>query len=256
MNYDIPYTCVSHIGRCRNTNQDNFICDGTYRSIEDSRASCLYEERKGYITCGCLSSERPSMLGIFDGLGGEECGETAALLAAEEAAEASLNGDPEEDLLSLCMRANARICRFADQNGVMSTGTTAALLAFEPDCIALCNIGDSKIFRFSKERLEQLSEDHVCAAPYGMKPPLSQSLGIPPSEMMIAPHTGRLKYCAGDRYLICSDGLTDMVEQDEIAGILGAVPFKSAGNRLLSRALENGGRDNITILLCEIDPAD
>ncbi len=262
MNYEIPYTCISHTGLCRPNNQDNFICGERCRELEEIEFLCRPEEERQegppaaepFVVTGRLTSGRPSMLGIFDGLGGEECGEIAALLAAREASEASLSGDPEEDLLALCRRANARICRFAEQNGVLSTGTTAALLEFEPDCIGLCNIGDSKIFRFSEEGMEQLSEDHVCAVPYGTKPPLSQCLGIPPSEMVIAPYTVKFPYRAGDVYLICSDGLTDMVEQGEIAQILGAFGPESAGDRLLARALENGGRDNITILLCGIVP--
>ncbi len=256
MTYRIPYFCISHIGRCRHTNQDNFICEGKFRKNDKDSESESVE------TAGTVRSDRPALLGVFDGMGGEECGEEAALLAAEEASETPVNGDPEEMLLGLCKRANARICRFADQNGVQSMGATAALLAFGAEEIALCNIGDSKILGLTGRKLEQFSCDHVCAAPYGMKPPLSQNLGIPPSEILIEPYTARRDYGSGDIYLICSDGLTDMVPREEIEEILCEIQgsekdgrsLRTAASALMNEALANGGRDNITVILCEILP--
>ncbi len=277
MKYEIPYFCISHIGRCRQMNQDNFVCDesygelggeGTYApSRNAARASApdtavLTEPR---VLSGSLCSECPALLGIFDGLGGEECGEVASFMAAKEASSFPLNGDPEQMLLTLCQRTNARICWFAERNGLQTTGTTAAMLSFGPKEMALCNIGDSKLFCYSNRGLEQLSVDHLCAVPYGRKAPLSQYLGIPPAEMLIEPYTARLSYRIGDRYLICSDGLTDMVPREEIAGILeetgsvtpcgdAASALEAASRKLLERALAHGGKDNITIILCRIMP--
>ena len=122
----------------------------------------------------------------------------------------------------------------------------------------LCNIGDSKAFHFDGEKLEQISVDHCAATFYGEKPPLSQNLGIPPAEMMIEPHYARGYYHAGDIYLLCSDGLTDMVSIEEIAKILtetaagGNTDVSNAAEKLLQKALDNGGRDNITIILCRV----
>ena len=67
-------------------------------------------------------------------------------------------------------------------------GTTAAILAFTGNGVTLCNIGDSKIFRFCDGELEQISKDHVTVAAYGVKPPLSQNLGISPTELIIDPY--------------------------------------------------------------------
>ena len=66
-------------------------------------------------------------------------------------------------------------------------GTTAAILVFGKREIGLCNIGDSKIFRFAQNRLEQISVDHYAVGVYGRKPPLSQNLGIPEKELLIDP---------------------------------------------------------------------
>ncbi len=277
MNYKIPYACISHIGLCRHTNQDNFICEGKYREEKEEpviRSGDALPEGlpadpsdESCVVAGCLTSDSPAILGVFDGMGGEECGEEAALLASREAAGTLIDGDSEEILLSFCRRANAQICRFADQNGILTMGATAALLAFDPEGVALCNIGDSKIFCCSDHSMKQLSLDHISVAPYGVKPPLSQNLGIPPTEILIEPYTASRDYKSGDIFLICSDGLTDMVSREEIERTLEAIPvlakderltleqiLNGAARHLLDLALINGGKDNITIILCEILP--
>ena len=132
-------------------------------------------------------------------------------------------------------------------------GTTAALLVFGKTEIALCNIGDSKIFRFANDELEQISIDHYSVAAHGLKPPLSQNLGIPITEMIIDPHVAKGSYNDGDIYLLCSDGLTDMVTTDDMTQILINTRFEDTVNRLIERALENGGKDNITIIMCKVE---
>lgn len=87
---------------------------------------------------------------------------------------------------------------------------------------------------------------------YGRKPPLSQNLGIRPSELIIDPYAAGFEYHDGDVFLICSDGLTDMVSQDEIAAILRETDYEESANSLLKKAPENGGKDNITIILCKV----
>ena len=95
--------------------------------------------------------------------------------------------------------------------------------------------------------------DHVAVAAFGVKPPLSQTLGIPPNELVIDPYLARGPYNDGDIYMICSDGLTDMVSVDEITEVLISKPSEEAITLLLEKALANGGKDNITIILCKIE---
>ena len=96
--------------------------------------------------------------------------------------------------------------------------------------------------------------DHVTVAAFGVKPPLSQNLGIQPTELVIDPYFARGPYNDGDIYLICSDGLTDMVTSEEISKILtSAEVLNNAIEKLLEKALTNGGRDNVTIVLCKIE---
>lgn len=245
MKYRISYSCLSHIGHCRKMNQDSFLCASNY----------IYSGAKGNKTeeiHGSADVSENHLYGVFDGMGGEECGEIASYLAAEAASKIIMNGLPQEILKTVCDKANAEIYEYAQTNSIGSMGTTAALLLFAKKEICLCNVGDSKIFRCSQGSLVQISRDHVYSLSIKGKPPLTQYLGIPPSEMEVHPYISIGSYQEGDIYLICSDGLTDMVPTERIADILASRPLSSAAHDLLSEALTNGGKDNITIIVCKI----
>ena len=244
MHHSISYCCVSHIGNVRSINQDNFICDGRYMDINDAGIS--------FPLCGTKLSYDMSIFGVFDGMGGEERGEVASYIAAKNACDIKIGNDATADLAQFCHKANRDICDYATRNEVSAMGTTAAMLIFTDKEIALCNIGDSKIFRLSGGMLEQISKDHVAVSAFGAKPPLSQNLGIPPDELVIDPYLARGTYHDGDVYLICSDGLTDMVTTEEISAVLKEGCIRKGSETLLSKALENGGKDNVTIILLEI----
>lgn len=244
MNYEILYSCISHKGKVRSINQDNFICDNSYMGINDSSMR--------YPISGTFALTSPKLFGVFDGMGGEECGEIASFIAAKEAAKIQFKKNGVLSLNEYCKHANDEICQYAKEHSVCSMGTTAAMLLCAKNEIMLCNIGDSKIFRFANEKLEQISKDHVAVSAYGVKPPLLQNLGIPPEQSIIEPYFSQGGYCDGDRFLICSDGLTDMVSLDEIERLLGRYHIEKATARLANRALKNGGKDNVTVILIEI----
>lgn len=245
MQYNISYWCVSNIGKIRRMNQDNFICNGRFMEIND--------EIIQFPLTGVKSSKARSVFGIFDGMGGEESGEVAAYIAAKCASDLTIGKNVLSDLSQFCQNANAKICEYAKEHGVICMGTTAAMLSFTNKNITLCNIGDSKIFRFSNGSLSQISEDHVAATVFGRKAPLSQHLGIPPTELLIEPYLAQGIYQDNDIYLICSDGLTDMVTTEEMSEVLANTSADEIVNTLLKKALLNGGRDNITIILCKIN---
>lgn len=248
MDYQLSYACVSHTGLYRQMNQDNFICNGIYVEPE----SDLYE---GKLLTGTLPMPFDSLFGVFDGMGGEERGEMASYLAAKAALRVSHSGTPRQILETICQSANQAICSFTEQNRLETCGTTAALLQFAPDGVTACNVGDSKIFRLTGQKFTQISEDHLSIALPGQKPPLGQYLGIPPEEMLLSPYYAELPYQDSDRYLICSDGLTDMVSQEEIIQVLMSLPVRDAAQALLQSALEHGGKDNITLIILEIQKA-
>ncbi|MCD8107922.1 MAG: SpoIIE family protein phosphatase [Oscillospiraceae bacterium] len=243
MRYEIQYFCISHQGNRRPNNQDNFICNNLFKPIDNTFAEPLI---------GKTNNDMPRLFGVFDGLGGEACGEIASYIAAETASQFDLSGDIHSRLYDFCIVANDRICQYSEENAVGTMGTTAAMLAFSPDDIYLCNIGDTKIFSFSGKSLEQISVDHVVTSAYGMKPPLSQDLGIPPTEMIIDPYIVKGRYNDGDIYLICSDGLTDMVDVGEIQRVLRKNKPAQALDALLEKALQSGGKDNITMIILKL----
>ena len=242
MKYRISYWCNCNIGNVRNINQDNFICNNRYIDFSVKKISFLEKQVKP-----------PLLLGVFDGLGGEEHGETASFIAAKNAKDILNCKNIVDSFENYCNKTNRDICEVTRKNGYSSMGTTAAILAFTKKQIALCNIGDSRVIRFAKDKTEQISKDHIGVCVYGAKPPLLQNLGIEPSQLKIEPYISLGKYKKDDRYLICSDGLTDMVSIDEIEKTVRENEGERAVCLLMQKALANGGKDNITIILAQIN---
>lgn len=242
MNCIIEYYYASSIGKCRKANQDNFSCNGEFMESENQGTGGVKE--------GTASVKKLPVFGVFDGMGGEERGEMAAFIASRHMSEFDFGKESgEKGFFTFCTQANRQICQYATENEVSSMGTTAAILRFEKNKSILCNIGDSKIFLFNEGNLTQLSYDHVGIAAFGRKPPLTQNLGIPEDEMIIEPYVAAGDYAPGEIYLICSDGITDMLTQLQIQQILTEHSGREAAEKLLEGALVSGGRDNITFIL-------
>ena len=244
MGTKIAYACICHVGSIRKINQDNYLCEGMYRSNE--------EDTKIYPLTGEVSLKKCSVFGVFDGLGGEQCGEVSSYLAAKRAAQTEWDGNLKTMLYDFCIAANEEICNFAREEQLQSTGTTVAMLAFQGNWVYVCNLGDSRIFQITEQAIEQISKDHVAPCAHGQKPPLSQCLGIPKEEFVIEPYIIRFRYKVGERYLICSDGVTDMVSESELQALAVGNNTKAASQRILEQALDRGGRDNTTLILLEI----
>ena len=251
MAYQIEYAYTCHIGKIRNNNEDNFWCCGDSLEAQNQGMSHI---RSGYMK----QSEYP-LLAVFDGMGGESCGEMAAFLAAEacgehfKTAKDGIRNDPEEFLNEICESMNQAICDYGRTNKINSMGTTAALLAFAEDAVYSCNLGDSRIYKSDREKFYQISQDHVLGRSLFGKAPLTQYLGMEEENLQLEPSISRQEIKIGDRFLLCSDGITDMLSDGEIADILSRdIPVAKTGEILVDRALKKGGRDNITVVLCEI----
>lgn len=251
MAYQIEYAYTCHIGKIRNNNEDNFWCCGDSLEAQNQGMSHI---RSGYMK----QSEYP-LLAVFDGMGGESCGEMAAFLAAEacgehfKTAKDGIRNDPEEFLNEICESMNQAICDYGRTNKINSMGTTAALLAFAEDAVYSCNLGDSRIYKSDREKFYQISQDHVLGRSLFGKAPLTQYLGMEEENLHLEPSISRQEIKIGDRFLLCSDGITDMLSDGEIADILSRdIPVAKTVEILVDRALKKGGRDNITVVLCEI----
>ena len=136
-------------------------------------------------------------------------------------------------------------------------GSTLAGLLFSGNVAWAFNLGDSRIYQLHDQKLTQLSVDHVDSRPLSgnrkAKPSLTQHLGISEEEFLVEPSMISCTLVPGDTFLLCSDGLTDMLSDEEISEILvDHSSLSSQVERLIDFALERGGRDNITIILCTV----
>lgn len=249
----IKAACLSDRGRVRGKNEDNFYFGG----------SCMPEVNTGlrepaYI---CRELGDGTWLAVFDGMGGERFGETAAFAAADEMRRQCEQpprafASEKDDIAHVCMALNDAVVNTAKQQAIMHMGTTLAALYMTRRRVYVCNLGDSRVYRLHGRTLLQLSQDHVDGRPYppGVKPPLMQHLGIDPEELLIEPYIAKDRPAAGDCYLLCSDGLTDMLTDRQIADIMARTPdVKACAESLVKAALDHGGRDNVTVIVCRID---
>ena len=251
MDFLFKAACVCHRGNIRSTNEDNFYFDGKHMEMEHGNLShpvCM----EGNLT------ER-KFLAVFDGMGGENFGERASFEAAH-AVQKSLQDNMylrgEKDQLKLLVEEMNKSVVHAQEELLTSyMGTTLVSLYFTAQNVYVCNLGDSRAFRLRNQALEQLSRDHVDHRPLkpGRKPALSQYIGMGSEEMQLSPYIAMGKLELGDKYLLCSDGLTDMVSNFEIADILiRSTNVMEAAEALLQAALEAGGQDNITVIVSSI----
>lgn len=246
--------CVNHMGRVRFNNEDNFLFNKTVLPIKNRGLDEPLAFSEDMINTICV--------GVFDGMGGAEYGEEASYLAAVSFRDKifiePLTENPEELLVEICTDANQLICNLTKQKRVSCIGTTVAVLYVHDRKIWICNLGDSRIYVLKENGLQQVSVDHTDAAyirsrGIKKKPQLTQHLGIEPNEMLIEPFIDKYDAQNGDKYLLCSDGLTDMVEESVIESILREGDnLQISAQKLLRLALDNGGKDNTTIILCQI----
>lgn len=234
-------------GKVRRNNEDQFLLNGRILYRDWPENAVLTDQADG---------TEDILVGVFDGMGGHDRGEDASLAAACTASEyiaASRWSDPEKTLTDLCLEANDRISR-TDIDSKM--GTTAVMLHLRDNDYCLCNIGDSPAFLLRGRMMQTLSREHTHRSVYeringpaepGKKFPLTQYLGIPTDEMLIEPYTCSGSLRPGDIFLLCSDGVTDMLPREEICRILlkAASPEKAV-ELLMESAMEAGGKDNIT----------
>lgn len=256
MTHRIQAACSTNIGKVRRKNEDNlFFAD---RILEQEHKN-LHE---AYIVE--LSTESMAAFAVFDGMGGEAHGEIASYIAAEtlqmyKEQKNNFIVSVKNYLNHYVLSANKKVFEKSVELDRCYMGSTVAMLVFYKNVVYLCNLGDSKIFRLRRKCFTQISVDHTDEeilrknGVLNRKPRLTQHLGIDPLEMRIEPYIAKGEVEFGDRYLICSDGLTDMLSNSEITGIL--IEYRdteSCVNELITRAVAKGGRDNITVILLDI----
>jgi serine/threonine protein phosphatase PrpC len=208
---------------------------------------------------------------VADGMGGAAAGELASQIFAQTALEAFQKGkgQSEQETFSLVQKifrlANEGIRKHVKENQQhQGMGCTAELITFHDPTYILGHVGDSRTYLWRQGKLRQLTRDHSVvqdqidqglitpaeARKHYLRNVILRAVGV---DELIAVDFIRGKSSTGDLFLLCSDGLTDMVDDSSIQEIL-SLPLSLAqkGEKLIESANVAGGPDNITVILCEI----
>jgi PPM family protein phosphatase len=231
-------TALTDTGRRRLGNEDAFVCE-------------------------------PPLFAVADGMGGAQAGELASRIAAAALEERGVGLQGEAAVAAVVQDANDRIFRRSLDDPTtagMGTTVTVALLDEESGTITIAHVGDSRAYRVRGGRLEQLTDDHSLVAELVRSGRLTQeeadqhphrsvitrALG---TEEAVEVDTRTEPVEPGDLYLICSDGLTIMVGEQEILGLLTGADgdLDAAAESLVAAANAAGGEDNITVVLVAIE---
>lgn len=229
---------VTDTGRRRRSNEDSFVHD-------------------------------PPIFAIADGMGGAQAGEVASRLAAavlEEANGLELTG--EERVAELVQEANRRVFQRSNEDAAVSgmgTTMTVALVDDASGTVAIGHVGDSRAYLVRDGELEQLTEDHTLvnellksgklspeeAVVHPQRSVITRALGTEPD---VDVDTFTIETRPGDVFLLCSDGLSSMISDGEILGLVrgGEGDLEAALRRLIRAANTSGGDDNITVVAFEI----
>ncbi|MBL8395520.1 MAG: serine/threonine-protein phosphatase [Candidatus Accumulibacter sp.] len=251
VHYRVETRMLSDIGRQRSSNQDSFafICPG----------DLLQRQRRGVLTV------------IADGMGGHNGGEVASALAVETICQnyfATPGDDPGTALVAAMREANRTIIRATEAEPALAgMGTTATALVLVGELVVFAHVGDSRLYRCLDGRCSQLSEDQTVAAEMVRSGLLSvaQARHHPARNVLLSSlgtaHRLRVvaQHCAppviGERFVLCSDGLWESVDGEEMAAIVGRQAPAMACRRLVELALERDGSDNISLAIVSIEPA-
>jgi len=207
---------------------------------------------------------------VADGMGGHSAGEVASAIAIEELAALGRRGpwanetDATDDLKQAILRANRRIREMAASDRKLNgMGTTLVALLEDGDMVHVANVGDSRGYLLRQGELSQVTVDHSLvqelvddgrlspedAERHPQRSVITRALGIDP-EVEFDLFTYKLQ--VGDRLLLCSDGLSDVVEPAQIRKVLLRVrSAQRAARELVTVANDQGGPDNITVIVVD-----
>ena len=205
----------------------------------------------------------PPMFAVADGMGGAKAGEVASAVAVEAVGAAGESSEPTEAQLAGIVRdANRRIYELAGADeSRRGMGTTLTLAKVHGDEVSLAHVGDSRAYRMRDGELSQVTRDHSLVAElersgqitaeaaehHPQRSIITRALGPEPD---VEVDTYTLAGREGDLFLICSDGLTSMISDEEVSSILrSASSLDEAANGLVRAANQSGGKDNITVIL-------
>jgi protein phosphatase len=209
------------------------------------------------------------LLVVADGMGAHAAGELASKLAIDHIPHlyAKYNDDPPPIALRNAVQdANSEIHRRGQANEEFhNMGTTCSTLCLLPQGVVIAHIGDSRIYRYSQNRIEQLTFDHSLVwemKAAGQLTDAEEKQGKVPKNVItrsLGPYAeckvdleGPFPVQVGDTFLLCSDGLTAVIKDEEIGSLMANLPPKEAAKVLVDLANLRGGPDNITVVIMKI----
>ncbi len=242
--------------------------------IDSAGLSDVGRKRKENQDCFCVE-DNLNLYVVADGMGGHLAGEVAGRMVVDSIRnyfaalqdnrnhppqskhEASLSSEANH-LLNAVAYANSQVYQASmEQPDYRGMGSTVAALLFTPDTFVAANVGDSSIYLIHESKIEQLSVPHTVVAQtdlatedqqvYGpdLKHLLTRGIGI---ENEVKPDFCESPYFEGDRFIICSDGLSDKVSPDEILDIASVGGPRKTCRTLVDLANDRGGDDNTTVI--------
>lgn len=261
MNLKLTAAAMTHVGLVRRNNEDNFYLNGTIREdIQKTQAQAALE-----------APAKVFLAAVADGMGGEALGEVASLIAVKTLSCARW-GQVEAQAEKQLQQANEKVCEEIRKNQGRRIGSTLVCLYIDEQKAKVCNLGDSRAYLLRGDELTCLTTDHTRAMQmvemgiltqdeaktHPARNELTRHLGIFEEEMIIEPEfTGEIELKENDVFLLCSDGLTDMLPEDEILHYLQqAASPKAKADVLIQAALAAGGKDNVTALVVQVQQDD
>jgi PPM family protein phosphatase len=245
----LSVAAFTHVGAVRTRNEDTIAIDDWVMSQSMDQPMTLQR-----------IIDRPMVCLIADGLGGHAGGDVASRFVAERLAERAAEAVDAAALKDLLCALDLELfALMRARPGLEGMGTTVAGLHVAPAALNIFNIGDSRVYRIERTGLSQLSTDDTPGpkladgrtAAYTTAL-LTQSLGGWHDADGITPHV--LGEPVEGRYLICSDGLTDLLAPEAIAARIGNDDAASV-TALFEAAMAAGGHDNVSIVLARLRPA-
>lgn len=252
-NKSIKYAAISDSGRFRKENQDNLYCMGKYNIKSERQYRC-----NGIVRDNALFA-------VADGMGGEANG-AAIALGAVCGLISLIPPIINERLIEYLYKYNSTVCEMIECHNGERMGATFASLSIHDGIAETLNIGDSRIYLFRDKELRCISKDDTLVRPllengvlsaeeartHPDRHKLSQHIGVFPDELLIEPHTKTFAIEHGDVFLICTDGLTDVVEDRDISMILSQKTEVCQKTTQLYDLAYPHSKDNITIIVVEI----
>ncbi len=214
-----------------------------------------------------VMTHKGALLIVADGMGGHAAGEVASEIAVDTVSSAYYqdeNGDVSSSLLRAIRRANAAIQQRAAENMLRSgMGTTCVAAVLRGNTAYIANIGDSRAYLVRQANIRQLSQDHSWVAEqvragllteeqartHAQRNVITRSLG---TQLDVDIDIFRETLEEGDRLLLCSDGLSGMVNDEELLRTINQFVPQESVYHLIERANDNGGTDNITAIVAQI----